>query len=356
MTAGHVTTRLCLATAPNPGAVAILQLSGPGTEQALREITGRSTWEPARLYLADFGGIDRGLAVMLRSGTDGLAQLTPHGGPRVVQSLVQALIDSGVTLDIQPDPVTVYPEADSPIQADALAAVASAASPAAIDRLLAQPALWRAAVRSSQGPGPFDRDKVQSDSRILDRLIMPPTVVVVGRPNVGKSTLTNRLMGRSVSLVADLPGTTRDWVGGLVELGDLTDALAVQWVDTPGLRASDDDIEQRAIGLASHPIAAADVLISMRDPQHDWPDPAGLPREPDIRVMNKADLLDGTSPGAIALSAVTGQGVDVLQRRVSEVLGLGGLSSDTLWAFSDTLRRWVRGDSDSLADYFGVGP
>ncbi len=353
MTAAATPTRLCLTTALNPGAVAVLQIYGPGSQDTLEKITSKRDWLPGRIHLVDLAGIDRGLAVLLPTTGDragGVAQLMPHGGPRVVQSLIEKITGLGVVYEAQPDPVTVYPEADSPVEADALSAVALAMSPAAIDPLLAQPGLWRAAM---QHPEKIDRDKLKRDSHVLDRLIEPPTVVVVGRPNVGKSTLTNRLMGRTVSLVADLPGTTRDWVGGLVELGGITHGVAVRWLDTPGLRTSDDSIEQRAIELASQAIASADVLIVMRDPQQDWPEPGVLPREPDLWVVNKADQSDKVWSDAIPISAKTGEGIDTLHQRVVAVLGLDRIEPDSLWAFSDTLRRFALREIDGLSNYLG---
>ncbi len=350
MTTGQTKTRISLTTAMNPGAVAVLHLSGPDVQDTLETMTGIRGWEPGRVRLVDLASVVRGLAVLIRNGKDGLAKLMPHGGPRVVQSLLDKITGMGLVYEPQPDPLTVYPEADSPIQADALGTVARAMSPAAIDTLLAQPKLWRAAM---QHPDKIDRDKLRENTHILDRLINPPTVVVVGRPNVGKSTLTNRLMGRSVSLVADLPGTTRDWVGGLVELGGVQDAVAVRWMDTPGLRESGDGIEQRAIGLASEVIASADVLIAMRDPDNDWPKPSAMPREPDLKVVNKIDLADKAWPDAIPISAETGEGVVALQKRVIAALQLDGIEPDVLWVFSDTLLRYSRGEVDDLSGYLG---
>jgi tRNA modification GTPase len=350
-------------TASRPGAVAVLQLHGlvptpgadpgAGVEDVLGRVTGQRAWEPGRLRLVDIAGIDRGLAVLLRAGVDGVAQLMPHGGPRVVRSILEKLADLGVRVESAPDPMALYPEADSPIQADALFAIARAASPAAIDLLLAQPDLWRKTVRD---PRSIDRNKLQRDSKVLDRLIEPPTVVVGGLPNVGKSTLTNRLMGRAVSLVADLPGTTRDWVGAVVQLGGFDDAVAVRWLDTPGLRDSTDTIEQRAIGLARDQIASADVLIVMRDPQQGWPEPGALPREPDLRVVNKVDEEGGcvVDPGAIGISALAGRGIDTLQRRIIETLGLDRVGGDNLWAFSQTLQAYAHGDTNALKDYLAV--
>ncbi len=105
--------------------------------------------------------------------------------------------------------------------------------------------------------------------------------------------------------------------------------------------------------MASGVMASADVLIVMRDPQQDWPEPGVLPREPDLWVVNKADQSDAAWPDAIPISAVTGQGIDTLQQRVVTALGLDRIEPDSLWAFSDTLRRFVLDETDCLAGYLG---
>ncbi|MEM9346798.1 MAG: GTPase [Planctomycetota bacterium] len=352
-------TYVTLTTANTPGAVAILQLHGEGVHQALEQLTGRSSWSDRRAHLVQFADIDEGLAIRVDDAT---AQLMPHGGPRVVQRLLEHLTKQlGCTYDNAPDPMTLYPEARSPIEADMLDAIAKAASPAAIDLLAAQPALWRGLLQQAGGPDQAQRQAIAGRSRILDRLITPPTVVVAGPANVGKSTLTNALMGKTMSIVADLPGTTRDWVGGLVELtasNDPRQAIAVNWLDTPGLRRSNDAIEQRAIALAKHQIEQADILIAMRDPDQTWLDRETLPREPDLFVVNKADdalrpeVSDGRSENQpLAISAEHHRNLGFLQAVIIQRLGLDRLGSKP-WAFTKKLLAWCEpGEQPSLSDY-----
>lgn len=323
--------RLMLTTPPTPGAIAIVQLGGDGVAPLLRRLTGESDWPLHRLRYVDLGGVDRGMAGLI--GPD-VGQIMPHGGLRVVQKLIDRCIELGAGYGELP-PERLYPEASGSLEADMLAAIARAASPAAVDLLAAQPALWNQAS--------YAEADLLRRSRQLDRLIDPATVVVVGRPNVGKSTLTNRLLGRTASIVADLPGTTRDWVGGVAVLND---AVAVRWLDTPGIRDSDDPIEREAIAMARQAIADADVLIAMRDPESDWPD--GLPRQADVHVMNKADLGGSTEPGALRISAQRGDGVDELTRAVLSVLGLADLRVDERWAFSAALRERARRSPGAL--------
>ena len=329
-------------TARQPGAVAILHVDGesPGLTGLLTRLTGRDDWPVGRLRHTDLAGLDTGLAGRLTAGS---AQLMPHGGLRVVQRLEAWLVEHGAVAAPADDPQSDWPEADTRREAAVLQAIARAASPAAIDRLARQPALWRAA--RDRGAEPVADPSVQS---ILHRLIEPPTVVVVGRPNAGKSTLLNRLTGRGSALVSDVAGTTRDWVGALVELtpagGDpLRDAVAVRWLDTPGLRGANEGapaVEQRAIRAAAELIASADVVIALSAPDADWPDPAALPRKPDLRVVNKCDL-NGEPSGAanaddaLSISARDDVGLDRLTQAVLHRLGVLHVPDDALW---DVLR------------------
>jgi len=226
----------------------------------------------------------------------------------------------------------VYPEAASALEADMLATMSQAASPAAIDLLAAQSRLWTRWLKEHEGgrgeTDAVERERILARGDVLDRLVHPPLVVVMGRPNVGKSTLTNRLTGRTASIVADLPGTTRDWVGAVVTLG----SVAVQWIDTPGVRESEDAIERSAIELSRQVIEQADVLIAMRDREVGFAAMSGLKRRPDLWLKNKVDdesgALEGDGASAespVAISALNGLGLDRLGRLVLKRLGLAEL-------------------------------
>jgi tRNA modification GTPase len=322
-------------TAGAPGAIGIVQLSGGGAADVLRRLTGS---EPVgRSTLVEIEGIDE---AVIAGVADGVWQIMPHGGPRVMQRLAERLVELGATAATEPGARELYPEARSELEAQMLAALARAASPAAIDRLLDQPRLWHEALER----GVIDWAAVERTTAALDRLIEPATVALVGRANVGKSTLTNHVMGRAASITADLPGTTRDWVAGLAELPTELGDVAVRWFDTPGLRDSSDPIEQRAIELARSVIAAADVLVAMRDPEIDWP--AGLERVADLRVINKCDRgvcsAELGTPSAergeaLAISALTGEGVEALAAAIVRRLGLH--AAGELWAFCPQLKQ-----------------
>ena len=333
--------RLLVTTPNRPGAIAILQLVGQ-VEPILQAITGSDDWRIGRARFMQFGDIDEGIAVRL---TNDIAQLMPHGGPRVVQRLTQRLTELGVDLGsaVEVNPAEVYPEAADNFEALMLAAIARAASPLAVDLLLDQPRRWRdLRPPPSQGGGrgvgqtSLSQDDIARAQR-LNRLIDPPLVVVVGAPNVGKSTLSNALLGRSMSITADLPGTTRDYTSGRIELA----GLVVDWHDTPGLRATDDLIERKAIDLAQSLNESADLLIALADHEHDWPT---LPREPDLRVLNKIDLLPSPpgrgagGEGLVSISALHGTGLAQLVTTMRDhLVPPADLQHPGPWLFDDRL-------------------
>lgn len=330
-----------LATAPAAGAIAVIQLHGDDARHVAEQLCG---FVPDhRVRLAQLVDIDEGLVAMVRPG---LVQIMPHGGPRVVQRLLDWLGQRGVRIAGDIDPFELYPEADSPLEAAMLATISQAASPAAIDLLLDQPRRWRQAMEQPQA---INAGQIVQFSKRLERLINPPTIALIGMANVGKSTLTNQLLGRAVSVVADLPGTTRDWVGGLAELTTPLGLVAVQWADTPGHRRTSDPIEQQAQQFAEQVVHAADIVVAMRDDQAPWPNTAGLDPGRVVWVVNKVDRIgDQPLPKApdrskpIGVSALDDTGLGALETAIIDRLGLTeAMAWAGPWAFCGPLRRAI---------------
>lgn len=287
-----------------PGAIGMMHLHGD-VESTFEGLSARIP-PVGGTRLVDLEGIDD--AVLARTGTESCLVM-PHGGPRIrrlVTGLMEAngvqLVDAS-TVDAQ----TTWPEALDRVEATMLQALSMTESPRAIPLLLAQPRRHR-----SDGARP---ERGSPRQRTLDRLLVPPVVALAGVPNVGKSTLINRLAGRDVAITADLAGTTRDAVVARVVL----DGLACEVVDLPGRREEGDEIERESIRLSERFIEEADLLVVVTD-ERDL-NPEGLGRKPDLRVSNKADLRRG-DPGdpGLGMSAMLGEGIEEFRIAVRRML------------------------------------
>lgn len=152
--------------------------------------------------------------------------------------------------------------------------------------------------------------------------------VIVGKPNVGKSTLFNLLSGCQRSIVTDIAGTTRDVVEEQIRLGNVTLRLS----DTAGLRESQDVIEQMGVEIAQQRLESADLILAVFDlTQPLDKDDIGvlekLPNKPVIAIGNKADgEMEGTLaalqerfPHCIVMSAKKGEGLAALQQKIEEL-------------------------------------
>jgi tRNA modification GTPase len=153
-------------------------------------------------------------------------------------------------------------------------------------------------------------------------------VALVGRPNVGKSSLLNLLSRRERAIVTDLPGTTRD----LLESEIVLEGVPITLLDTAGIRATTDAVEQLGIARSRDALASADLVLLLFDLAQGWSDAdqalfALIPEEvPCLRVGNKADLhldadVEAASVADVRLSAVTGDGEQALVRAVLERCG-----------------------------------
>jgi tRNA modification GTPase len=153
------------------------------------------------------------------------------------------------------------------------------------------------------------------------------TVVLVGKPNAGKSSLLNALAGHEAAIVTDIAGTTRDVLRERIQL----DGMPLHIIDTAGLRDSDNSIEKEGIRRAHVEIQKADkilLLIDVREPETD--DLLSLlpPHIPIIKVYNKIDLINiepelkQTDTGlSCYLSIKKGQGLNLLKQHLKESVG-----------------------------------
>jgi len=141
-------------------------------------------------------------------------------------------------------------------------------------------------------------------------------VAILGAPNVGKSSLLNRLAGRDAAIVSDVSGTTRDVVEVRLDLFGVPVILA----DTAGLRETEDPVEREGISRARARAAAADIAIWVDDVTQvgvtGWPE--GLQAARRLVVGNKSDAGAALSGCDLAVSAATGEGIDALEAWLAE--------------------------------------
>jgi len=155
-------------------------------------------------------------------------------------------------------------------------------------------------------------------------------VVIVGRPNTGKSSLLNALAGSERAIVTDIAGTTRDVLRESITL----DGIALELADTAGLRDTYDPVEREGVRRAHHERERADVVLLVTDAQHVHADLAWLqdlpPSVERIVAINKIDLDAGKArteihPGAtwLWLSVKTGEGLESLRQKLKQLAGAG---------------------------------
>lgn len=163
-------------------------------------------------------------------------------------------------------------------------------------------------------------------------------IALVGRPNVGKSSLLNRLSGEEVALVSDVPGTTRDVIRQAIQIR----GVPLHIMDTAGLRVSQDEVENLGMARTHQTVQRADLILMLLDAASGCSAeeleiisgfPADIPR---LLVYNKADLLhDKTAvPGdeGICISAKTGAGIEALRDRMLKLIGWRNQESGTFIA------------------------
>jgi tRNA modification GTPase len=147
-------------------------------------------------------------------------------------------------------------------------------------------------------------------------------VAIVGRPNVGKSTLLNRLVGDDRAMVSDIAGTTRDTIEESVVIDD----IRFRFVDTAGLHDTDDRLEQMGIERTERAIRQAQIVLYMAEPSQTELELPELSAEQTLLiVVNKLDTTDKRDRDAIYISAREGDGVDTLRHALRATVDTEGL-------------------------------
>ena len=366
-------TIVALATPPGRGALGIVRISGPRSQDVVRAIApARRPLEPRRATLTRMqahelagGAIDRVVATYFPAphsytGED-VVELCAHGSPVVLRTIVQAAVDAGARL-ARPGEFTLRAFLAGRIdlvQAEAVRDLIAAATPlqarvafdqlegtltrriAELDAVLFDLIARLEASLDFPDEGYHFIDAGETRRRIGDvvngidalladagrgRLIREgATVVLAGRPNVGKSSLFNALAGTDRAIVTSVPGTTRDLITEPIDIH----GIAVTLVDTAGARHADDVVEREGVARGAQARGVADLIIVVvdcsepltEDDRRLLDETSGRPR---LMVANKCDLPHVVAlDDAMTVSAVTGEGLQALRCAMSRELSGG---------------------------------
>ena len=360
-------TIAAIATPAGRGGIGVVRVSGPAVPAISKRIIGSLPCarhaQFARFKDARGEPIDEGLALYFPAphsytGEEAL-ELQGHGGPVVMQTLLRACLDAGARL-AEPGEFTRRAFLEGKLdlaQAEAVADLIDASSQEAAraalrslrgefsaailrlsDRLVELRALTEAmldfpeeeidAVHRSDAASRLDAvrralEEVLAKSREGSLLRSGIHVVLAGRPNVGKSSLLNRLAGEERAIVTPIPGTTRDALREPIQI----QGVPLTLVDTAGLRDAADAIEQLGIERTRRELGHADLVLMVEEAGNPSPQLPGIGSEVErIVVYNKIDLAPQfrAPPGAVSVSAKTGEGLEALR---AAILAAAGWSS-----------------------------
>ncbi len=369
-----IETIAAIATAPGAGGIGVVRISGPLSRQIAAQVLGNCPPPRLAAYLpflqADGSLIDRGIAIYFPNphsytGEDVL-ELQAHGGTALMQILLARCIECGARHAVAGE-FTQRAYLNDKIdlaQAEAVAdlinaATAEAARSAvrslsgefsqAIQSLLQQLIDLRMYVEACLDFPEEDIDfisqgrvleKLQANQQALNAIYTKArqgallregmNVVLIGQPNVGKSSLLNALSGEDIAIVTPIAGTTRDTIKSVIQV----EGVPLHIIDTAGLRDTEDIVEQVGIARTWRAIETAQVALLLVDSQHgigpyETSILEKLPAEiRKIWVHNKIDVSRETSrienrekETHLFLSAKTGEGIAALQKTLLEIVG-----------------------------------
>ena len=350
-------TIVAAATPPGTGGIGIVRVSGEKAESIARTLLGEVPQARVAAYrtFRDEKGhrLDDGLALYFPAPAsftgESVLELHGHGGPLVVSLIVDAIVALGARraepgefskraflndkLDlVQAEAIVDLINAGTSQAARAALRSLSGEFSQSVDALAEQLVRLRmhveAAIDFPEEEIDFLADDallarvedcraaftVLRDSATQGRLLRDGfQVVIVGKPNAGKSSLLNLLSGQEAAIVTEVAGTTRDILREQIDV----DGLAVELVDTAGIRENPDRIEEEGIRRAHSALANADAVLLIQDATDDEDHELHeqLPRGAPLTIVrNKVDLTGEPSgrldEDTINISAKTGDGID----------------------------------------------
>ena len=356
---------MATAVAPGQGGIAVVRVSGPAAAdvgQAVVHVPGQQDWQSHRVlygHVLDADGhrrLDEVLLLLMRgprsfTGED-VVEIHCHGGVIAVQQVLERVLAHPEVRRALPGEFSQRAVLNGRLdltRAEAISQLVAARSRRAADlaiagldggiqarittlreQLLDQLTELEARVDFEEDLPPLDGEALLHDLQQVrqalltlvadgergDALRSGLRVALVGRPNVGKSSLLNRLSRRERAIVTELPGTTRD----LLESEIVLEGVPITLLDTAGIRSTADVVEQMGIARSEQALASADLVLLVIDAQQGWTpnDQALLERIPQavprLVVANKRDLLEAKAPAQadVLLSAISGEGEDQL--------------------------------------------
>lgn len=318
-------TSVTVLTPAGRSAVAVIEVRGPGAVSAVdacfRPAAGRSL-EHGRLNAIRFGRwlSEAGEEVVVCRREDQVVEVHCHGGAAAIRAAVESLVTRGCVALPWAQSARTQERSVAQMAADLALRQAKTERTAVILLDQASGAL-EAGLRAAAG------ELAAGESATLDNMLrwaeFGPRVatgwrvVLAGAPNVGKSSLINAMLGFARSIVYDQPGTTRD----VVTAQAAVEGWPVEFSDTAGIRASEDEIESAGAELAREAALGADLVLDVRDATRGPSDPGalgGLALKNRLVVWNKVDLIaDQSKFAGIATSATQGAGIPELLQQIA---------------------------------------
>lgn len=371
---------IAVASAPGKAGVGVVRISGKNLKAIIQALFQKALIprQANLLTLRDSDGqaIDQLIAIYFSApasftGEDVL-ELQCHGGPQLLELVMKRCLELGKNEGLviaEPGEFSLRAYLNNKIdlaQAEAIADLIDAQSEAAvlgaarslqgtfsddINALIEEITQLRILVESTLD---FPEEEIEflENAQAKQRLLAVKTklqtlrsgakqgkilrdgiqLVLVGAPNVGKSSLLNRLAGEEVAIVTPIAGTTRDRVKESIQI----EGVPMHIIDTAGLRQTSDEVEAKGIERTWEAIRLADLVIFLTAPNAEKEANdlraqilEALPAKcPVLELINKSDLLGqdsiSTNNPALLISAKTGQGIDALKQKILETVGWNG--------------------------------